>query len=89
MKIADAPYIREAEMVGEPHFDDFPIGKIEAEFIIARFYLEEAVCALIRAEGFAEGYDDKFAVIDKLVDKLDDECGSKLTLALLKLREGC
>lgn len=87
MTIADAPYIREAELFGEPPYDDdFPISSIESEFSRAKYYIGLAVDHLVRAANEAEHW-EKDRPIDDLIEKLDDDFKYEMGQVLDKLRK--
>lgn len=89
MTIADAPYIREAELVGEPTYDDdFPMSSIQAEFDVAYSFICKAVDHLCRAADEAEDYEKDKPIVE-LIEKLDDDFKHEMKVVLNKLREGC
>ena len=70
--IQDAPYIVEAEQIGIPTDDDFPIQYVESKFSQADYLIGQAVLKLCDAAEEAEKY-GKEAPIDEFIQKLDDD----------------
>ena len=85
-QIPDAPYIREAEMIGVPPYDDdFPLSDIKDDFSLAKECLGKAVYYLIWAANTAEKY-GKHQPIDELIQLLDDDIPYKMDQVLESLK---
>lgn len=70
-QIMDAPWIREAELLGMPPYEDFDLEPARSSLSQAHYYIGQAVQHLCDAADKCEGTDYEKQIVE-LIERLED-----------------
>lgn len=70
-QVIDAPYIREAELIGMPPYDEVDLEPVRSSMGNAHFHIGQAVSYLCAAADGCEGTEYEKKIVE-LIERLED-----------------